>query len=256
MLAAFVSPIVSTIVPQVNLPRPCGQPRKTFDTSLLAAGAPIVALGAAAAAARTRRGERRARVAAAAGWKPDPQRIGATLPLADPSDGVPMWDPAGFCKDGKQETFDSFREAEVKHGRVAMIAVVGLVTQHYLKFPAIVTPEGNIPLGDSAPSGIFAITQYPGSMGFGVLVLLAGFLELGVLKSPEGSKPWQFGDPFNWRKAVEPYEIDDDTLATYEIEHGRLAMLGFIGTITAEYVTGFDAVDQWANWKTGFDVMK
>merc|ERR1712224_925322 len=105
-------------------------------------------------------------------------RIGATLPLADPSDGVPMWDPAGFCKDGKQETFDNFREAEVKHGRVAMIAVVGLVTQHYLKFPAIVTPEGNIPLGDSAPSGIFAITQYPGSMGFGVLVLLAGFLEL------------------------------------------------------------------------------
>jgi len=197
-----------------------------------------------------RRGERRARVAAAAGWKPDPQRIGATLPLANPQDGVLMWDPVGFCKDGKQETFDKYREAEIKHGRVAMLAVVGLVVQHYVHIPNFVTPEGLIPMGDM-PSGLGALNQEPGGQAFGLLVLAAGLVETGILRAPEGAKPWEFGDPAGWRKEISYLDMDDDTLKTYEIEHGRLAMLGFMGAITAEYVTGYDAVQQWENWAEG-----
>jgi len=187
-------------------------------------------------------------VAVAAGWKPDPERIGATLPLADPKDGVMMWDPLGFCKDGSQETFDKYRAAEVKHGRVAMVAVVGLVTQHYVHIKNFVTPDALIPM-DGMPNGFGALSTDPGGQGFGLLVLLAGFFEMGLLKSPKGSKPWEFGDPAGWRQQIDYLGWDDDTLKTYEIEHGRLAMFGVMGALAAEYLTGYDAVDQWSHWK-------
>merc|ERR1712060_761590 len=44
------------------------------------------------------------------------------------------FDPAGFCKEGDRETFYNYRCAELKHGRVAMIASIGAVAQHWLKF--------------------------------------------------------------------------------------------------------------------------
>ena len=40
-----------------------------------------------------------------------------------------FWDPLGLSKDIDRTTFEQRREAELKHGRVAMLAVVGLVIQ-------------------------------------------------------------------------------------------------------------------------------
>jgi len=71
---------------------------------------------------------------------------------------------------------------------------------------------------------------------------------LGLLKNPEGAKPWDFGDPAGWRKSIEYLDIDDATLATYELEHGRLAMFGVAGCLAAELVSGYDAVEQWEHW--------
>lgn len=48
--------------------------------------------------------------------------VGATAPLG-------YFDPLGLTKDGNKEQFDRLRYVELKHGRVAMLAVVGyLVT--------------------------------------------------------------------------------------------------------------------------------
>jgi hypothetical protein len=46
------------------------------------------------------------------------QEIGAQPPLG-------FWDPLGYLKDADQETFDRLRANEVKHGRIAMLAVLG-----------------------------------------------------------------------------------------------------------------------------------
>jgi len=43
--------------------------------------------------------------------------IGAMLPLG-------FWDPLGLVADGDQEKFDRLRLTEIKHGRIAMLAVV------------------------------------------------------------------------------------------------------------------------------------
>merc|ERR1719382_83909 len=55
-------------------------------------------------------------------------QLGAMAPLN-------YWDPAGFCKKGDESGFRTLRAAELKHGRVAMMAAVGAVAQHYIKSP-------------------------------------------------------------------------------------------------------------------------
>merc|ERR1719343_1969958 len=39
--------------------------------------------------------------------------------------GEYIWDPAGLATD--QETFNKYRSAEIKHGRVAMMATIGFI---------------------------------------------------------------------------------------------------------------------------------
>merc|ERR1712129_201343 len=54
--------------------------------------------------------------------------IGVTAPLG-------YFDPLGFCKVGDYAGFHNLRSAELKHGRVAMMAAAGTAFAHYVKFP-------------------------------------------------------------------------------------------------------------------------
>jgi hypothetical protein len=158
------------------------------------------------------------------------------------------WDPLGFTTGKNGDQFDKYRAAELKHGRVSMVAIIGLVAQHYVQFRELPLNDGVLDL-TLAPRGAGAIASYPGSVGFGILVLFTGFLELSVLKDKDRS-PGDFGDPFNWRGGFAS-TIDLATLKTYEIEHGRLAMMSVMGTLAAEYVTGYDGVQQWEHATEG-----
>merc|ERR1711933_450246 len=161
----------------------------------------------------------------------------------------------GFIKDNNVQTFDKYRAAELKHGRVAMMATVGLIVQHYWRIK-LVTPDQIIPL--DGPNGMGALSAgQPSAAAFGLLFLMAGFVELGVLKNPEGAKPWDFGDPAGWRKSIAYLDIDDATLASYELEHGRLAMFGVIGehrgsTVRILVVAFFSYAR--AGWRKSFKV--
>jgi len=169
--------------------------------------------------------------------------VGATLPLCNTAaDGVSRWDPCGFASGERASKFDTYRACELKHGRVAMIAVVGMVVQHYWRLPSLGFNDGSADLG-SVPSGLGAISAFPSAPAFGALVLVAGIFELRM--SDEGRAPGDFGDPLGWRANVAGTIEDEALLKTYELEHGRLAMFGAIGTLAAEQVTGYDAVEQW-----------
>lgn len=170
------------------------------------------------------------------------REIGATLPLCE--DGMLQWDPVGFSTGENASKFNDYRRAELKHGRVAMLATLGLIVQHTWRFQYL-DPELR-----TAPSGIKAITESPTSYYFGTMVLVAGILEMGVLRD-DGREPGDFGDPLGFQKESK-LDVDEKFLKTYELEHGRLAMLGFMGTLAAEYTTGYDAVDQWANARAGW----
>merc|ERR1719405_457554 len=72
----------------------------------------------------------------------DPSKqVGAMAPMG-------FFDPLGFSKVGDKEGFRNLRAAELKHGRVAMMAAVGAVAQHYIKFPGF----------EKVPAGLAAVT--------------------------------------------------------------------------------------------------
>merc|ERR1712187_871625 len=159
-------------------------------------------------------------------------QIGATEPLG-------YWDPCGFCKESDEEEFLKYRGIELKHGRVAMMCIIGFLGQHFWRFPGF----------EQVPDGVGALTSAPGSTGFACFFLIVGFFELRILADLEkGNAPGNFGDPF---KMVDTglFGGYTDNWRNFEINNGRLAMIGAIGTITANWYTGLDAFEQWSQAK-------
>merc|ERR1719436_2099962 len=79
-----------------------------------------------------------------------------------------FFDPLGFTKVGDEAGFRKLRAAELKHGRVAMMASVGLLGQHFVKLPGF----------EKAPSGLAVLGTAEGVVGIWALLLPIGFLEL------------------------------------------------------------------------------
>ncbi|KAL9139339.1 Light-harvesting complex [Amphidinium carterae] len=147
-------------------------------------------------------------------------QIGAMAPLG-------YFDPVGFCSDASEDRFKYLRAAELKHGRVAMLAALGLVVQHDVRF------EGY----SAIPSGIWAVQQAPALYGSTALVLLCGILELQIWAQNPNDEPGNFGDPLG-------LGMYDDDMRNKELANGRFAMIATAGIIAAEVVTGQDAVQQ------------
>jgi hypothetical protein len=147
-------------------------------------------------------------------------QIGVTEPLG-------FFDPAGFCKRGDEKGFRQLRTAEIKHGRVAMMAALGAVVQHFVKFPGF----------QGVPSGLAAVNSPPGSYGTILLFAVAGALELGVWTEQEDKAPGNFGDPLG----LNNYSED---MRNRELNNGRAAMFAAIGIIAGELVSGKDGVEQ------------
>merc|ERR1712066_493517 len=109
------------------------------------------------------------------------KQVGVTAPLG-------YFDPLGFCKVGDYEGFHKLRCAEIKHGRVAMMAAVGTVFQHFVKLPGFEkTPAGLAALGDAACIGALV-----------GLVPVFFFLEMFYWKDDLSKEPGNFGDPADW----------------------------------------------------------
>ncbi len=64
----------------------------------------------------------------------------------------------GLAKNIDAETFAQYRTAELKHGRVAMLAVVGYIVPEIFKFPGDIAP--GLPFA-SIPNGVAAIDAIP-----------------------------------------------------------------------------------------------
>lgn len=159
-------------------------------------------------------------------------QVGVTPPLG-------FWDPLGICP--KDETvFNEFRSCEIKHGRVAMLATVGAIVQHYVRFPGFEMTNYGKPM----PAGIGAVTETPGTFGVALILAVALPLELFVWKDVTDDEtdkfkrePGNFGDPLG----LGQYDME---WRNKELNNGRMAMFAAMGIIVAELATGKDAVEQ------------
>ena len=60
---------------------------------------------------------------------------GAQAPLG-------FFDPLGLLKDADEARFDQLRFVELKHGRIAMLGVLGHLVQQNYRFPGFIDLEG------------------------------------------------------------------------------------------------------------------
>jgi hypothetical protein len=180
------------------------------------------------------------------GWVPDEGSFAWGLPGS--LDPAPQFDPFNFAEGTPLNTMKQWREAETQHGRVAMLAVLGLlVTEEPIEFhPLFEAYEKDI-----GPA-IRHLDEVDATSPFALagLTLLIGSLEwnraLKGFSKPEGEfsfqqlnddyYPGDIGfDPLGL-KPTDPEEFA--TIQTKELQNGRLAMLGAAGIIAQELVNG------------------
>jgi hypothetical protein len=152
--------------------------------------------------------------------------VGSSAPLG-------FFDPLGFSKTDAA-TLAKYRESELKHGRTAMLAVLGWLTQ-----------ERFHPFYDGKLSGnpLKAFTEVP-PLGFVQIIAFGGILEYAFTqasKSPDYVPGDYYGITNRISDAKNPSWID---FQTRELNNGRLAMIAIIGEIAHAAITGKGALEQ------------
>lgn len=155
--------------------------------------------------------------------------IGAQPPLG-------FFDPLGLLAEADQDRFDRLRYVEIKHGRIAMLAVLGQVTTKAGIFlPGTIDYQTKF---SDIPTGIAALEKVP-ALGWAQIIAFIGALELGVMKdSANGAAPGDFpGDfrngalDFGW-DSFSPEE--QASKRAIELNNGRAAQMGILALMVHE----------------------
>jgi Chlorophyll A-B binding protein len=158
---------------------------------------------------------------------------------------VGIFDPLGLAAKADANTLKRYREAELTHGRVAMLATVG-----FLAGEAV---EGKSFLWDASVSGpaITHLSQIP-FVFWPILTIILGRVELDRARYGwVAPKDVPVGQPGLLRDDYTPGDIGFDPLGlkptdpaefvimqTKELQNGRLAMLAAAGFMAQELVDG------------------
>jgi len=167
----------------------------------------------------------------------------ADLPGALPPVG--FFDPLGLAEKATEATLLRYREAEITHGRVAMLAFVGFLVGEKV--------EGSSFLFDASIKGpaITHLSQVPPAFWL-ILVITIGVLELNRAKVafvdpadvPTGQQGLMRDDYYPGDIGFDPLKLKPEdaeefnTMATKELQHGRLAMLATAGFMAQELTDG------------------
>ena len=167
-----------------------------------------------------------------------PTALKSTSVGVGPETGGELWDPFGFTTVASPTTMKWFRAAELKHGRVAMLANVGWVVQAngggFIKFPL---EDGLGTLSSSPLEANAQLWKMAGGVGFLQIIATAGIIEL--VTESTGTHYMSAGgngyiDLFGYSKSGE----DFTDLQNQELKNGRLAMIGIAGFVCSALVPG------------------
>uniref|UniRef100_A0A7S1FQV8 Plastid light harvesting protein n=1 Tax=Corethron hystrix TaxID=216773 RepID=A0A7S1FQV8_9STRA len=182
----------------------------------------------------------------AVNWAPDESAFAYGLPGS--LSPVNEFDPLGFAGEADLNTMKKYREAETMHGRVAMLAAIGmLVTEEPIEYhPLFEAYNKDIGPAIRHLDEVRATSPF----FFEVLGLIIGSLELQRalvgFKAPGDNDKFQDlnDDYFPGDVGFDPLGLKPDNadeffeMSTKELQHGRLAMLGVAGMVAQELVNG------------------
>jgi len=153
-------------------------------------------------------------------WK-DETVVGITPPVG-------FFDPLGLSVGKSDEVMKLYREAELKHGRVAMAACLGWYLNAAGVHPAFNSALSNNPLEAAA--------QLP-NVGWVQFVLGCGAIEwlAQQIKDRPGYVPGDILGASYWVDDSDEGWVD---YQNKEINNGRLAMLAFMGIFTQDLLFG------------------
>jgi len=149
---------------------------------------------------------------------------------------VGFFDPAGLSRGKSDETLAWYRAAELKHGRVCMLATAGIFHQQ---------------LGFTFPDEVFqatkpfeAVTKVFNERPLAAIQILIAIAAVEVLGASiqKYRAPGDLGfDPLG----IKPDDEEEFAkIQLKELKNGRLAMISFAGMVAQEAVTGQGVVDQ------------
>ena len=192
--------------------------QKTHTNEMKVAIAAILAGSAAAFAPATKAASKSALLAS-----PYENELGVIAPTG-------FFDPLNLSSKIDAATFAQYRAAELKHGRVSMLAVVGYVVQEIYRLPIDIAPGISC---KSIPNGVAAIEAVP-ALGWAQIFFLIGAVDYYGFFSYESGKP-------QLDAAVE------EERKVQELQHGRLAMLATLELLRHDSQNlvkpGFDGLD-------------
>eukprot|EP00979_Chaetoceros_neogracilis_P004942 scaffold845_cov274-Chaetoceros_neogracile.AAC.35 len=196
----------------------------------------------------------------AAAFTPQTQSTSSTalnerLSSLDPSIGVTeplgLYDPLGWLDADKDPAskfatfhanFERRRAVERKHGRIAMVAVVGMLFHNAdIEFPGYLSKELGIRFSD-VPNGMNGLFSLP-LAGLTQIGFAIGVMELAIWPASDYSGDYGtgYGRPFV------PNVLEGDELKyklDLEINQGRAAMMGIMGAMVGEAITGQTLAEQ------------
>jgi hypothetical protein len=151
---------------------------------------------------------------------------GAVAPLG-------YWDPLKWVENFDEGTLYFWREAELKNGRTAMLAFLGIIFAD--KFHPFYSTAF---FGGPEPYVSPVASHYTDAMGakfWPALAFVCGAFELATF--PDGTKaPGDLGwDPLGLKPKTETALLE---VQNKELSNGRLAMIAVVGVIGKELMTG------------------
>jgi len=153
-----------------------------------------------------------------------------------------LFDPLGFVDD--EEGFARRRAVEIKHGRISMMAFIGMAVQELgVTFPGSLDLAGDYPFADVLKDGMGfpALANIP-SFGLVQIALFGGLAEVAAMPSSQYTGgPQDLPGGFDGSEGTIPggypfvTQIEDpeerDRKLNIEIQNGRAAMLGVTGAM-------------------------